>query len=187
MFQVGSLVVLCGLLTGTSASLSEFIQKLDVPVNFSEKTEHQERTIENIVLLYDSMTLRRLNHSFYLNNMRDIFSGQRKRDLQAGLSSNDNSTEMKMLLIVDSSVYLPDDNPRKRAIISLKLLCFLRNVTESQNSLLYVTLWIWANETMKDISDSSGRYGPLGNNNETVEQSYGSPDLQRTFYRVFKY
>ncbi|XP_076427033.1 uncharacterized protein LOC102915568 isoform X2 [Peromyscus maniculatus bairdii] len=107
------------------------------------------------------MTLRRLNHSFYLNNMRDIFSGQRKRDLQAGLSSNDNSTEMKMLLIVDSSVYLPDDNPRKRAMISLKLLCFLRNVTESQNSLLYVTLWIWANETMKDISDSSGRQNAM--------------------------
>ncbi|XP_076424856.1 uncharacterized protein LOC143272784 [Peromyscus maniculatus bairdii] len=106
MFQLGSLVVLCGLLTGTSAQNSEFIQKLKVQ-EFTQDPALQHRNIKaKLSIPSNPRDFKRFNFSLFMNNRRDIFSGQRKRDLQAGLSSNDNGTEMKMPLMVDSSVYL---------------------------------------------------------------------------------
>nr|XP_042133118.1 BPI fold-containing family A member 2-like [Peromyscus maniculatus bairdii] len=78
-------------------------------------------------------------------------------DFQAGLSSNDNGTEMKMSLDVDASVHMPNDNSRDNTTIALKLQCSFRVERESQNSLPYVTMWKCSNETMKDIPDSSVR------------------------------
>nr|XP_042133120.1 BPI fold-containing family A member 2-like isoform X2 [Peromyscus maniculatus bairdii] len=142
--------------------LTEFLQKMNVPVSFIREIEIQDKTINNRFQVFlISLDLNRFNFSLSLSDMTIRVEELRTQNLQAGLSSNGNDTEMKMSLAVDASVLMPDDNPRDNTTIALELKCSLRVERDSQNSLPYVTMWKCSNETRKDISDSSGRQNAM--------------------------
>ncbi|XP_028743345.1 BPI fold-containing family A member 2-like [Peromyscus leucopus] len=135
---------------------------MNVPVSFIQEIEIQDKTINyRFEVFLISLDFDRFNFSLSLSDMTIRVEELRTQNLQAGLSSNGNDTEMMMSLAVDASVLMPDDNPRDNTTIALELKCSLMVERESQKSLPYVTMWKCSNETMKDISDSSGRQNAM--------------------------
>uniref|UniRef100_A0A8C8W408 Lipid-binding serum glycoprotein N-terminal domain-containing protein n=1 Tax=Peromyscus maniculatus bairdii TaxID=230844 RepID=A0A8C8W408_PERMB len=157
MFQLGSLVVLCSLLTGTSASLlgsiGSNLNNLDIlnsvsgnesvklPPNLNLDVGLLQEIMDwplvknNILEALNTLDPDRLNLLSSQNGLGLRINKLSLLNLQAGLSSNGSGIDLKLPVVMDASVSLPLTGFMVHVAISLDLLTPLTIETNAQTGL----------------------------------------------------
>ncbi|KAL6087488.1 hypothetical protein STEG23_006494, partial [Scotinomys teguina] len=158
MFQLGSLVVLCGLLIGTSDSLlgnvvgaannlkipnlasGDVLQKVNLDVGSLQQTTDWSLANNDILGALNTVDLDKLN----LLSSQSGLGLQIKKlsflNLQAGLSSDGKGINVKLPLVVDASVSLPIIGSMVDVAISLDLITSLTIEKNAQTGLPMLTI-----------------------------------------------
>ncbi|OBS78093.1 hypothetical protein A6R68_19513, partial [Neotoma lepida] len=158
MFQLGSLVVLCGLLIGTSESLlgnvasavnnlnvanavsGDALQNLNLDVGSLQKTTDWSLANNNILGVLNKLDLGKLNLLSSQNGLGLQIKKLSLLNLQAGLSSDLNGIDLKLPVVVDASVSLPLIGSAVDVAISLDLITSLTVETNAQTGLPTLTI-----------------------------------------------
>ncbi|ERE71003.1 parotid secretory protein [Cricetulus griseus] len=153
MFQLGSLVVLCSLLTGTSASTLGNIgsdqnnlnimnsvcgndpQNMKLNLGLLQKTTDWLLAKNTILGAFNMLELDNLKVLSSQNVLRLQNNEFRILDLQAGLSSDGKGMDMNMPLIVNASLFLPRFGSRGDFSVSFSITTSLTVKTDAQTGL----------------------------------------------------
>ncbi|XP_038961658.1 BPI fold-containing family A member 2 isoform X1 [Rattus norvegicus] len=181
MFQLGSLVVLCGLLIGTSESLlgdvanavnnldilnspSEAVaQNLNLDVGSLQQATTWPSAKDSILETLNKVELGNSNGFTPLNGLLLRVNKFRVLDLQAGLSSNGKDIDLKLPLVFEISFSLPVIGPTLDVAVSLDLLNSVSVQTNAQTGLPGVTLGKCSGNTDKISISLLGRRLPFVN------------------------
>ncbi|XP_076784415.1 BPI fold-containing family A member 2 [Arvicanthis niloticus] len=158
MFQLGSLVVLCGLLIGTSEpllsnvgnavsnlgvlnSVSEGVaQNLNLDVESLQQATSLTSAKDNILETLNTMNLGNAKSFTSLNGLLVKVNNFKFLDIQADLSSNGKGVDLKLPLAVDISVVLPFVGKTADFAVSLDLINSVTVQTNAQTGLPEVTI-----------------------------------------------
>ncbi|XP_028631054.1 BPI fold-containing family A member 2 [Grammomys surdaster] len=157
MFQLGSLVVLCGLLIGTSESLlgnlgnavsnlnvldtvSDVPQNLNLDVESLQQATSLTSVKDNILAPLNNINLGNLNQLTSLNGLLLKVNKLKVLDIQAELSSDGKGVDLKLPLVVDISVVLPVVGKTADLAVSLDLINSLGVQVNAQTGLPEVTV-----------------------------------------------
>ncbi|XP_028743359.1 BPI fold-containing family A member 2 [Peromyscus leucopus] len=153
MFQLGSLVVFCGLLIGTSESLlgnvvsavdnlnvpnsvsGDVLQNLNLDVGSLQETKDWSLASNNILGALNTLDLGKLNLLSSQNGLGLRINKLSLLNLQAGLSSSGKGIDLKLPVLVDASVSLPIIGSAVDVAISLDLITSLTVETNAQTGL----------------------------------------------------
>ncbi|OBS78094.1 hypothetical protein A6R68_19514, partial [Neotoma lepida] len=153
MFQLGSLVVLCGLLTGTSESgfgnidsnlnnlnilnsvSGNALQNLKMDLGSLQDTTDWSLAKNSILGAFNALDFGNLNLLSSQNGLGLQNNNIRILDLQAGLSSDGKGVDMKMPLIMNASLFLPKFGSRGDFSVSLDFTTSLTVETDAQTGL----------------------------------------------------
>ncbi|XP_036039713.1 BPI fold-containing family A member 2-like [Onychomys torridus] len=153
MFQLGSLVVFCGLLIRTSESLlgnvvshmnnlnvpnslsGDVLQNLNLDVESLQKTTDWSLARNNILGALNTLDLGRLNLLSSQDGLGLRINKLSLLNLQAGLSSTGNGIDLKLPVVVDASVSLPIIGSVVDVAISLDIIASFTVETNAQTGL----------------------------------------------------
>ncbi|XP_050006700.1 BPI fold-containing family A member 2 [Alexandromys fortis] len=126
MFQLGSLIVLCGLLSGTSASLSDVLQDLNLDLASLQEALNLQSIKDNI--LGSLKTLDLLGLQVKINELNIV-------DVQASSSSDGNAINLQLPVRANVSVFLPLLGSTVDVAVSLDVINSLAFQTNAQTGL----------------------------------------------------
>ncbi|CAH6777045.1 BPI fold-containing family A member 2 [Phodopus roborovskii] len=181
MFQLGSLVVLCGLLIGTSESLlgnigsalnnvnvlnsatGDALPKPNLDVSSLQETKDWPLAKNNILGILNTLDVGKLN---LLSSQKGLGLQINKLsilDLQVGLSSDGKGIDLKLPLVVDASVTLPLIGSTADVAISLDLITSLAIQTDATTGLPTLTIGKCSSDSDKISISLLGRRNTLIN------------------------
>ncbi|XP_076424852.1 BPI fold-containing family A member 2-like [Peromyscus maniculatus bairdii] len=161
MFQLGSLVVLCSLLTGTSASLLDVLQNLNLDVGLLQETMDWSLVKNNILEALNTLDPDRLNLLLSQNGLGLRINKLSLLNLQAGLSSNGNGIDLKLPVVMDASVSLPLTGFMVHVAISFDLLTPLTIETNAQTGLPTLSVGKCSSDADSFITSVVGRLNSI--------------------------
>ncbi|XP_021012349.1 BPI fold-containing family A member 2 [Mus caroli] len=181
MFQLGSLVVLCGLLIGNSESLLGELGKAvnnlnilnlpseDVPQNLILDTGSIQQATSwpsaksNILEALNTVDVGNLKDFTRLNGLSLKLNNLKILDFQAGLSSDGNGIELTVPVAGEASLVLPVIGKAVDISFSLDLINSLSIKTNAQTGLPEVTIGKCSSNTDKISISLLGRRLPIVN------------------------
>ncbi|EDL06049.1 parotid secretory protein, isoform CRA_a [Mus musculus] len=181
MFQLGSLVVLCGLLIGNSESLlgelgsavnnlkilnppSEAVpQNLNLDVELLQQATSWPLAKNSILETLNTADLGNLKSFTSLNGLLLKINNLKVLDFQAKLSSNGNGIELTVPLAGEASLVLPFIGKTVDISVSLDLINSLSIKTNAQTGLPEVTIGKCSSNTDKISISLLGRRLPIIN------------------------
>ncbi|XP_040597240.1 BPI fold-containing family A member 2-like [Mesocricetus auratus] len=140
MFQLGSLVVLCILLTGTSASAFDDPQTMKLNPELLQKPADWPLAKKRIIETFDKLEPRLFKLFSSKNVLRLQNNEIRILDLQVGLSAYGRGIDLTMPFITNTSLFMPRIDLRGDYLIFFDLTTSLKIETIPETGLPIVTI-----------------------------------------------
>ncbi|XP_052037500.1 BPI fold-containing family A member 2 [Apodemus sylvaticus] len=158
MFRLGGLVVLCGLLIGTSESLLQEVgnavnnlnvlnpssgdvsQSLNLNVESLQQATSWSSAKDNLLETLNTANLGNSKSFLSFGGLQLRINNLRVLDIQAGLSSSGKGVDLKLPLALDASVILPGIGSAVDVAVSLDLINSVTVQTNAQTGLPEITI-----------------------------------------------